>query len=252
MPVRSPRATPVAMMSRMASRYWCSSWRSAAGSAVSALGRMLRRSAGVEARRRYSRNWNSVPFSVRRGSKAASPKAASSSGGMLTSHAKSGALTRVRKMASAGPPGASASENASAPPMTKIARGSGEAPRAAATAAANDGATSTSAGRPSAARTADGSPRDSTMFRRPGSGRARAGSDAQVLRPMITAPPSVRALNRERSDGSAHGRVPPAPMPQLGVAATTTDTDSTGGTDAAAASALMAACRQVCKARAGV
>ena len=85
-PVRSSRGKPVAMMSRMASRYWCSSWR--AGGAPAPEGRTLR-ARPCSARFRNVANWKSTPFSLWRGRSATSAKAASSTSGTKASHSKS-------------------------------------------------------------------------------------------------------------------------------------------------------------------
>ena len=52
-------------------------------------------------------------------------------------------------------------------------------------------------------------------LRRPGKGRKRGGKESQVLRPMITGQPCVRALKWARSAGRCQGRVPPAPITPL-------------------------------------
>ena len=57
-----------------------------------------------------------------------------------------------------------------------------------------------------------------TMCRRPGSSPGRL---SKVLRPMIIALPMVSALNRLRSAGMCHGRVPSRPMTPLWARATT-------------------------------
>src|SRR6218665_2048172 len=57
--------------------------------------------------------------------------------------------------------------------------------------------------------------RGTTMLLRPGSGRKPAGSESQVLRPMITLQPGVSCLKCARSCGRCQGRRPSLPMTPL-------------------------------------
>ena len=90
-PVRSPRRTPVAQMSRIASRYCHSSCRGARAPGKG----VMHRGSPARARSRYTANWNAAPFSSARGASSASAKRSSSPAGMKTSHGTS-ASSRVR------------------------------------------------------------------------------------------------------------------------------------------------------------
>ena len=232
-PVRSPRTTPEPRMSRMARRYCSSSCSRRAGAAGK--GR-AQRARPCSARWRYTANWKGTPFCSWRGASSSSAYAASSTGGMATSQGTS-ASTRVRNTVSHTTPGApaSASAKAAAPPITKAAATDAACGGAdsSASAAASEGATSTSGGSAADARTAASSPRDSTTFKRPRSGRNFSGMLDHVRRPMITAlqragtppppPPGTSVVMRLKyamSAGRSQGNLPSFPMPPLGVAAT--------------------------------
>jgi hypothetical protein len=89
-PVRSPRRTPVAHTSRIASRYCHSSCRAARVPRG-----VMFRASPARTRSRYVANWKATPPSSARGVSSSSAKRSSSTGGIDTSHGTS-ASTRVR------------------------------------------------------------------------------------------------------------------------------------------------------------
>jgi hypothetical protein len=62
------------------------------------------------------------------------------------------------------------------------------------------------------------------VFRRPGSGRKRSGSESHVRRPITTGWPIVSDRKRSRSSGMRHGMPPPRPITPPRATAATSET----------------------------